>query len=572
MKTMNFSIHRNVQLLTLLVLTQCLIGCQELTSEDTSSQAQFAYLNPIPVAAPTPAPPPDRKATVRIGLLLDTSSSMDGLINQARAQLWKIVNELSKARYNGQEPTINIALYEYGNSKLSEESGYIRQISPMTSELDLISEYLFALTTKGGDEFCGQVIQTALTENNWSNEEGELNILFIAGNEEFIQGKVSYKEACRQAREKGITVNTIFCGNRQVGINQEWQRGADLAGGQYMSLEQNQKTEYIATPYDQQISDLNDDLNTTYLSYGKTGNIALGNQLTQDDNASSYSSANKSIRAISKSSNVYYNGRWDLVDANKGKDFDLSKVDRKYLADNLKELDDSELEAVINEQQQKRELFQKQIRDLGVKREQYIQEARKRTGKGNVALDDLMIKAIHAQGMARNFTFENGLGEVGIESAEFEPSSVDYPGFNKLTDDVATYRMGRMVDLNSFLSMSKDANTIILDTRSKAMYDAKHIRGAVHLNFSDFSDRKLAKVIPNKNTRILIYCNNNILFDPMYFARKSAPLALNIPTFINLVGYGYENVYELSDNIPVDHLLLPLEGKQVVAKKKKSGF
>ena len=93
--------------------------------------------------------------------------------------------------------------------------------------------------------------------------------------------------------------------------------------------------------------------------------------------------------------------------------------------------------------------------------------------------------------------------------------------------------------------MAEEKNTIILDTRSEKMYKAKHIKGAVHLNFSDFTAGKLAKVITSKDTKILIYCNNNLDKDETFFARKSAPLALNIPTFINLFGYGYKNVYEL---------------------------
>ena len=73
----------------------------------------------------------------------------------------------------------------------------------------------------------------------------------------------------------------------------------------------------------------------------------------------------------------------------------------------------------------------------------------------------------------------------------------------------------------------------------------------MHLNFSDFTAAKLAAVIPDKNTRILIYCNNNLEDDSQNFPAKSMPLALNIPTFINLYGYGYTNIYELSSLVSV---------------------
>ena len=105
--------------------------------------------------------------------------------------------------------------------------------------------------------------------------------------------------------------------------------------------------------------------------------------------------------------------------------------------------------------------------------------------------------------------------------------------------------------------MSKEKGTIILDSRSAAVFKASLIKGAININFSDFTQEKLAKFIPDKNTRILIYCNNNFKVskgdeassERLQIQLKSAPLALNIPTFINLYGYGYKNVYELSSTL-----------------------
>jgi hypothetical protein len=142
------------------------------------------------------------------------------------------------------------------------------------------------------------------------------------------------------------------------------------------------------------------------------------------------------------------------------------------------------------------------------------------------------------------------IGITQLTFAQAKPlsnSNVDYDGFESLTAEVSEYRHNRLIRIDTFNLYSKDSSTIILDTRSKAAYDEIHIEGAVHLNFSDFTAAKLAKVIPSKNTRILIYCNNNIESDFSSLTDKMAPLALNIPTFINLFGYGYENVYELSD-------------------------
>lgn len=123
---------------------------------------------------------------------------------------------------------------------------------------------------------------------------------------------------------------------------------------------------------------------------------------------------------------------------------------------------------------------------------------------------------------------------------------VDYDGFNDLTAKVAPVRQKRLIRLDSFNLYKGDADTIILDTRSKDAYEMGHIKGAVHISFSDFTDDKLAAVIPSRDTRILIYCNNNFTDNVAPVLIKRVSLALNIPTFINLYGYGYTNVYELS--------------------------
>src|SRR5262249_8045908 len=102
---------------------------------------------------------PRPRPVVQIALLLDTSNSMDGLIKQAQSQLWTIVNETARCKREGRTPKLEVALYEYGNSRLAVTDGYIRQVVPFTTDLDRVSEKLFALTTCGGDEYCGQVIQ-----------------------------------------------------------------------------------------------------------------------------------------------------------------------------------------------------------------------------------------------------------------------------------------------------------------------------------------------------------------------------------------------------------------------------
>ncbi|MGB0152938.1 MAG: rhodanese-like domain-containing protein [Verrucomicrobiales bacterium] len=140
-----------------------------------------------------------------------------------------------------------------------------------------------------------------------------------------------------------------------------------------------------------------------------------------------------------------------------------------------------------------------------------------------------------------------------------ENPQIDFPAFIDLAGEVHTYREDRRVTVEEFLEMAQDGNTLILDTRSKANYEIKHIKGAVHLNFSEMTTRDLKEAIPSKDTRILIYCNNNFLNNIQPLTLKSAPLALNIPTFITLYGYGYKNLYELGPAIDENEGLIEFE-------------
>lgn len=192
-----------------------------------------------------PVTPKAKKQHIKVALLLDTSNSMDGLIDQAKAQLWEIVNELSYAKCKDDKPNLEIALYEYGNDNLNSEEGYIRQVLAFSDDLDEIFKQLFSLTTKGGNEYCGYVINTALDQLEWKDNTNDLKFIFIAGNEPFTQGKVSYKEASKLAHNKDVTVNTIFCGDYNQGISGYWKDGADLAHGDYMAINHNRETIHV---------------------------------------------------------------------------------------------------------------------------------------------------------------------------------------------------------------------------------------------------------------------------------------------------------------------------------------
>ncbi|PQJ79442.1 vWA domain-containing protein [Polaribacter porphyrae] len=342
--------------------------------------------------------------TIKVALLLDTSNSMDGLINQAKAQLWEIVNELSYAKYGIQKPNLEIALYEYGNSNLSAREGYIRQVLQFSNDLDEISEKLFSLTTNGGNEFCGQVIETSLKELSWGTNKEDLKLLFIAGNEPFTQGKINYKDAITDAKEKEVVINTIFCGNYSNGISGMWKDGADLGGGDYMTINQDKKVVHIITPYDDEIIILNKKLNATYIYYGNDGYSKFSNQNVQDANAMSLNKEVEVKRAVSKSSRLYSNSNWDLVDADKKGKMDYKNLKKKSLPKNLQNKSEAEIKAYVKLKAKERKIIQQKIKELDVKRRSFIAKKQKADSNKDV-LNNVMIKAIKRQAKLKNYSW-----------------------------------------------------------------------------------------------------------------------------------------------------------------------
>lgn len=145
-----------------------------------------------------------------------------------------------------------------------------------------------------------------------------------------------------------------------------------------------------------------------------------------------------------------------------------------------------------------------------------------------------------------------GLMKPGLAAAQEAAGQIDYPGFVSLTAEAGPHRANRLVDIDAFNDLRSDPQTLLIDARSASAFAAGHIEGAINLNFSDFTEEKLAAVIGDKTRRILIYCNNNFTDDVAPVMLKSAPLALNIATYVNLYGYGYQNLYELDGAYSLD--------------------
>lgn len=353
---------------------------------------------------------PPAQGKIQVAILLDVSNSMDGLIEQAKAQLWNMVSVMGKAKCaNDLPPQIEIALYEYGRSSNNVKKGYVQQISGFTTDLDQVSKNLFALTTNGGDEFCGHVILSSIDELTWDPAANNYKVIFIAGNEDFLQGDVPYSKSCAAAKQKGVIVNTIYCGDRMQGIREHWNLGSECGTGSYTNINQDAKVEDIPTPYDSTLFVLNDKLNRTYVAYGSNG---FANMAKQGEVDKMNYSMNKSVAAkrvaVKGKKELYKNDTWDLVDAQEKDQNFIAKLDTKSLPDSLKGKSKEEITKIVKEKGMERNNIQQEIAKLSTQRESYIAAERLKNAnnKNTVTLETEVERIIREQAKRYNMSIQ----------------------------------------------------------------------------------------------------------------------------------------------------------------------
>lgn len=344
---------------------------------------------------------------VQIALLLDTSNSMDGLIAQAKTQLWRICNTFIGSKVDGKEPILEIALYEYGNVKIDSAAHWVRQVEPLTRDLDEVSRELFALTTNGGDEYCGAVIQRSITDLQWDESPSTYKVIFIAGNEPFGQGPIDASQSCAKAKQKQVIVNSIYCGDKSLAINERWHDGPAVADGVFLTINANEVIQQIEAPQDQEIARLNLLLNETYIQWGKLGSEMKLRQVACDTQANENAKSGAAIeRSITKASANYCNASWDIVDAVDQKAIKLDSVDKTLLPKEMQTMTHEQRVAHVAKLKAQRKTIQDQILQLAKDREEFLRKHRESTArKGENSLDQAAIKAVREQASQKGFQF-----------------------------------------------------------------------------------------------------------------------------------------------------------------------
>ncbi|MFA6560381.1 MAG: vWA domain-containing protein [Verrucomicrobiia bacterium] len=348
---------------------------------------------------------PEQERPVDLVICLDTSNSMDGLINAAKQKLWDIVNELAKAR---PKPHLRVALYAYGTPGYGAETGYVRKQIDLTDDLDAVYGKLTALVTRGGTEYVARVVRASVLEQPWSGEKDALKIIVVAGNEPATQDtQFKTADVCKDAITHGIIVNAIYCGPPTSNEANGWRDVARAADGQFASIDQDRGTIVVSTPFDQKLAALGGEINRTYLAYGARATEGQNMQNAADMSAAAASPAVFASRTVAKAGGQYRNASWDLVDAMGQKDFDLAKMKEEELPAEMKPMSLDQRRAHLDAMAKKRADVQQEINQLNVQRQKFIAEEMKKGGKStDKAFDAAMLNAIREQAVRKNFAFE----------------------------------------------------------------------------------------------------------------------------------------------------------------------
>lgn len=355
--------------------------------------------NPAPAVAPLV---PAGSKTIDLAICLDISGSMDGLIDSARQNLWAVVNDLARLQPT---PQLRVALLTFGCSTHDAERGWVKVETDFTTDLDMVSLKLFALTTNGGDEYVARVVQAALGELQWTKEPGSLQLLFVAGNEAATQDpKVETAAMSKAAITRGIVVNTIYCGDPMDQLAPAWRDVAKLADGQFAAIQQDNSVA-IATPFDKQLQDLSAAMNPTYVPYGAQRGTWADNQVAQDNNASVLNVAAAAQRCQTKASGLYNCAGWDLVDACEDPKFDLASVKKEDLDEALRKLSLAELKAHIAAKKAQRVEIKAKVEAVGKQRDAFLAEELKKLGaSGEQRFEKAVLESVRAQAAAKGFT------------------------------------------------------------------------------------------------------------------------------------------------------------------------
>ena len=364
---------------------------------------------PPPVDPPVVNPAINDQSRIDVAFVLDTTGSMGGLIQAAREKIWSIATTMASAQ---SAPEIRMGLVAYRD----RGDAYVTRVVDLSSDLDSMYATLMDFQADGGGdgpESVNQALHDAVHKLSWSQDPGTYKVVFLVGDAPphmDYQDDVKYPVTLGAARDKGIVINAIQCG-RMSGTTPAWQQIARLGDGQYFQVEQAGSAVAIATPFDEKIAKLSEELDDTRLYYGtaeekekQRRKVKAAGKLHAASSVESR--ARRATFNVSKSGDANFLGEGELVDDVSSGRVDLSGIDREQLPEPMQAMAPEEQAAIISETARRRDELRRQITELSGERSAYLERKVEEAGGASDSLDDKIYRAVREQAGKLGLTYE----------------------------------------------------------------------------------------------------------------------------------------------------------------------
>lgn len=317
---------------------------------------------------------------VELVFVIDTTGSMGGLLEGAKAKIWSIVNNIMQ-KPDRQNVRVKVGLVAFRD----RGDAYVTKLTQLTDNLDQVYSELTALRAEGGGDTPEDVrtaMHQAVSKMAWSKASASTSqIIFLVGDappHNDYADVPSVESSVKLARGKGILVNAIQCG-ALVDTTAPWRQVAQLGGGEYFSIAQNGGVDLVATPQDAELAVLGEKIGATYLAYGRADErkVKMSQQLMLEEKvAAAAPPAARAERAVNKAINTRAYDESDLLQKLESGQTSLSRLKDEELPDGLLQLKPEERQRKVDEAMQQRHALKKRIVELSKQRDQFLSDER----------------------------------------------------------------------------------------------------------------------------------------------------------------------------------------------------
>jgi hypothetical protein len=360
----------------------------------------------------TPAPPRSEQASqIEVVFVLDTTSSMSGLIATAKEKIWSIATTMSQT---DPAPQIRMGLVAFRD----RGDAYVTRVVDLSTDLDSVYATLMDFEAVGGGdgpESVNAALDDAVTRISWSQNPASYKVIFLVGDApphmDYPDDR-RYHEIVADARRQGIVVNTIQCGEMPQ-TTAPWIEIAQLGGGRYLKVGQTGSAVAVATPFDGRLAELAAALDATRVYYGsederrqQARKLEAAERVAAE--ASPAAQARRAAFNATASGAANLLGERELVDDVSSGRVDLDAIALEQLPETLRALPQAEQQAIIDETAVRRTALQREIRELAAQRDAFVAGELEAAGGADGSLDGLLYDVVREQGAAKGLIYDDG--------------------------------------------------------------------------------------------------------------------------------------------------------------------